>query len=337
MQNAFIGCKPGHILLKKVIGEILNNVNNNYYGDTSLDITGPYLLGKVFQNNKNVNYKLGAFKTSDTYKHGYFEIDNKVIISHKDNPELNNNYKSTHYTDSWKNRDVYNFNFIKESFGNGTRLNNFNDICILLTTCVNIKTSYNNKYNTPRVRLDIYKDVIDQWLKYTDFDIKIVESSDYQFNEYKNNPRIEIYSFRSKSIYNCQSCEATPYEAESILLAFKNLNLEKYNKIIKVTGKYYLPGFAKLVNNIPSDADVFFQYTEHPEYEQQNSEFFGCRTEYLQQIMYYILENSLDNLNFESSLYKLKSLNKYKIYRFPKIKLKKPVLRSGDSSYIYEL
>ena len=250
----------------------------------------------------------------------------------------NNKYESTHYTELWKNKEIYNkinkSNNSKESFGN--QLNN-QSICILLTTCVNIKTSYYNTKNTPQVRLKIYCDVIDKWLNNTNFDIKIVESSNYKFERYKNNPRVEIYSFESKSKYNCKSCEATPYEAESILLAFKSLNLKRYERLIKVTGKYYLDNFEKLVKDIPQNANVYFQNKQHPGWKQQNSEFFGCKTNLLEQIMNLVLRNAEYNMNFESTLFTLNNNKEYNIYRFPPIKLKNPVLRSGDNSYIYEL
>ena len=225
--------------------------------------------------------------------------------------------------------------FILIGFNSQKFLNINNNCCILLTMCVNVKTSYNNKNNSPEIRLSMYKEVIDKWLNNTNLDIKIVESSDYKFEEYASNPRIKIYSFLSTSEYHCKKCEATPYEAESILLAFENLNLKKYDKIIKVTGKYYLENFEKLINKIPSDAEIFFQNTHRYYWSQQNSEIFGCKTKYLEEIMEIILDNTKYNMNFESSLYKIK--DDYEIYRFPKIKLEKPVLRSGDNSSISEL
>ena len=78
MQNAFIGSEPKNIILKKTIEKCIDNINNNYYGTTSLDVTGPYLFGKIFEENKHLlnNYKLGIFKSSFMYPSGYFEIDN---------------------------------------------------------------------------------------------------------------------------------------------------------------------------------------------------------------------------------------------------------------------
>jgi len=339
MQNAFIGTNKKSDILKNVINKCINNIKNNYYGQTSLDVTGPYVFGKQFQktNKKNIKYLLGTFEISKEYPNGFFQINNVTIISHKDDISTNNNYNTVHYTELWKNKSIYNDKYNKKSKSNFGNKNT----CILLTTCVTIKTNYFNKYNTPRERLNMYINVINKWLNNTNLDIYVVESSKYPFKEFLNNPRIKIYSFESKSKYNCVSCDATPYEAESILLAFKNLNLKKYDKILKITGKYYLENFENLINKIPDDADIFFQNTQNQGWKQQNSELFGCKTIFLEPIMKLILLNSKKNMNFESTIYLLNDIKinnkKLIIYRFPKIKLLEPIRRSGDNSIINEL
>jgi hypothetical protein len=347
MQNSFIGSNKNNKILEQAIIKIIENVKNNYYGDGPWSVTGPCLLGSIFNKDKDKYKILLGFTYNDLKDGPCFNINGLKVIINKCCISTNipgSSFKNgNNYVELWKQKNVYVNKNSKESFGktkfgkesNGKeKFGKAKDICILLTTCVNIKTSYYNKNNTPEVRFNIYKDVIDKWLKNTGFDIKIVESSNYKFKEYLDNPRVEIYSFSSKSKYNCRACEATPYEAESILLAFKNLNLKKYDKIIKVTGKYYLPRFEEIVKTISPECDIFLQYTNHPEWQMQNSEFFGCKTIYLEEIMNLILRNSESNMNFESTLYTLIDGKKYKICRFPKIQLEKPVLRSGDNSYI---
>ena len=77
---------------------------------------------------------------------------------------------------------------------------NFNQMgtCILLTTTVYINTTdYMNEYNSPESRLKLYLDTINEWLKNTNLTIYVVESSNYSFPEYKNNPRVKIFTFKS--------------------------------------------------------------------------------------------------------------------------------------------
>ena len=217
-----------------------------------------------------------------------------------------------------------------------TFIGNDNDTCVLLTTTVYINTAdYKNDYNSPKSRLKIYIDSINKWLKNTNLTLYIVESSKYSFPEFKNNPRVKVCSFSSSNTIQCKECSATPYEAESILKAFNYFNLKKYNKIIKVTGKYYIPGMEKMIRDIPPDADIFFQNTNENFLQKQNSEIFGCKTMYLTEIMNTIIDNSKRNMNFESTLYTIAS--NYKVYRFPLIRLETPIKRSGDNKIMYDL
>ena len=161
----------------------------------------------------------------------------------------------------------------KEPFS--TRL----DMCILLTTTVNINTDYLNQDNTPEIRLKNYIDSINEWLNNTNLTLYVVESSNYGFPEFKDNPRVKVFSFMSSNEIKCKYCSATPYEAESILKAFYYFNLNKYSYILKVTGKYYIPGMETLIKNIPSNAELLYQHTRYSGL--QNSEIFGCKSIYL--------------------------------------------------------
>jgi len=227
--------------------------------------------------------------------------------------------------------------FFKSKFGPSTL-----NCCILLTTTVFINTEdYKNDYNSPESRLKLYLESIDDWLNNTNLTIYIVESSNYSFPEYKNNPRVKIYTFETDNIIDCKECSATPYEAESILKAYNHFNLGRYDKIIKVTGKYFIPNMEDLIKNIPSDADLFLQNSIDHDLKRQNSEMFGCKTKHLTDIMNKIIKNSKRNLNFESTLYKIifdyKITNDYKFYRFPPIQLTRGVRRSGDNQIMYVL
>ena len=215
----------------------------------------------------------------------------------------------------------------KSTFGSNS------DTCVLLTTTVYINTDYLNKDNTPKARLNVYNNCIKEWLNNTNLTIYIVESSNYSFPEFKNNPRVKVFTFKSSNNIKCQYCSATPFEAESIKLAFNHFKLYNYTNIIKVTGKYYIPGIEELIKNIPSNSEIFYQYSS--DRGSQNSEIFGCKTMYLEKIMDKIIENSKVNKNFETTIYGLS--DEYIVYRFPPIKLNTPVKRSGDGKLMYYL
>ena len=224
------------------------------------------------------------------------------------------------------------FFFTKANFGKISSKN----CCILLTTTVYINTTdYLNDYNSHSSRLQLYIDTINDYIKYTNLTIYVVESSNYSFPEFKNNPRVKVFTFKTDNKIKCNDCSATPYEAESILKAFNYFDLKRYDKIIKVTGKYYIPNMETLIKNIPADADIFFQNTNENMLGKQNSEIFGCKTKFLPEIMNKIIENSRRNMNFESTLYNI-SMN-YKVYTFPPIILTRPVKRSGDNKVMNQL
>ena len=52
IYNALMVCKPGNPILLKAINQIIENVNNNYYGHHCLCPTGPLLLSTYFTENE---------------------------------------------------------------------------------------------------------------------------------------------------------------------------------------------------------------------------------------------------------------------------------------------
>jgi mannosyltransferase OCH1-like enzyme len=46
--NSFMACTKGHPILKMAIDQCIKNIETRYYGINPLDITGPQLLGRVF-------------------------------------------------------------------------------------------------------------------------------------------------------------------------------------------------------------------------------------------------------------------------------------------------
>lgn len=225
--------------------------------------------------------------------------------------------------------------YTTEKFENSTNMNTMNNsVCILLTTAVTPKAYYktdkmNHHINNSNTRLELYKSVINEWLSKTNLLIHVVDSTGYKFEEYSNNPRVKICSFTNKTD---MGGGPTPYEAISILTAFNYFKLINYDKIIKITGKYFIPDMEKIISKIPYDTDIIFQHTQGNYW--QNSEIFGCKTKYLVSIMNMILEEFKKGKDFERSLYLLNN-KRYKIYRLPVIKIK-PTQRS-DGFFLEKL
>jgi mannosyltransferase OCH1-like enzyme len=73
VYNCFMASTPKHPFLKKAIEESVKNIQNNYYGKTNLDITGPHLLGKA------MNMVLGR-KHEDHFKLGMSDINGRKFL-----------------------------------------------------------------------------------------------------------------------------------------------------------------------------------------------------------------------------------------------------------------
>jgi hypothetical protein len=216
-----------------------------------------------------------------------------------------------------------NKNIIYEKYTNNYDDNNKkNKWIILLTTAV----------NNDEERKKIYIDSINKWLKNTSFDIFVVESSDYNFDEIKND-RLHVYTFK----FNEKLSSSSQYEARSILNILNNIqNNEKYNNIynesthiLKVTGRYYLDNIEEVLNNLENDKDLYLQIHRANDDKWQNSEYLGIRKELLQELANTIKDDGL----FETKLYDF-SLDKKYIQIGP---FKNNVRRGGDNKLLSDL
>ncbi len=101
--QGFLACRPGLPVMLMCIEKAVDNIENNYYGYNSLDITGPMMMGKVFRQyygecvNKPGVYRKQGELIKLLYHAGDYhrdEFDNDVI-------NLNNN-KRNQMNAAWK-------------------------------------------------------------------------------------------------------------------------------------------------------------------------------------------------------------------------------------------
>jgi mannosyltransferase OCH1-like enzyme len=109
IYNALMACKKGNILLFKCIRQIVENVKNNFYGESPLSPTGPKMMGSVIVNNNlaanidMVHYDGG----------GYVIYKNRFVISteypeYDNERKLQNNKNNTkRYDKLWENKTIY--------------------------------------------------------------------------------------------------------------------------------------------------------------------------------------------------------------------------------------
>ena len=111
IYNALMVCKAGNPFLWKAICRIVMNVQNKFYGVSSLSPTGPKLLGDIIlRNNLKLNIDLIHNENG-----GYITYKNYFVIS-TEYPEYNSERESTYnsinsnlkrYDQMWKERRIY--------------------------------------------------------------------------------------------------------------------------------------------------------------------------------------------------------------------------------------
>ena len=188
---------------------------------------------------------------------------------------------------------------------------------ILLTTAINVKDISKRKS-----RKDLYNRQISKWLKYTNLDIFIVESTGADFDLFLYHPRITIIR---ANISNKGSSSQT--EARSIKEAIQYIGLE-YNYILKVTGRYFLKGIEYHLKKV-TDVDIVLQ--KHCKTNWQNSEYFGGKREVISNFIETVLDKGL----MEERLYDFIVKNKLTFKRigpFPN-----NIRRGGDNLLIKNL
>jgi mannosyltransferase OCH1-like enzyme len=121
IYNAIMIAPPKNILFKYAIQEIVNNVKNNFYGNSPLDPTGPRLLGNLIKKHNYTKYitlylssylslylVIKNIKTDEIYFQSYILYRyEQSLIQTKKYYAVSWNEKNIYYTD----KELKNFNY----------------------------------------------------------------------------------------------------------------------------------------------------------------------------------------------------------------------------------
>lgn len=123
LHNAIIGSTPEHPMIKKAIEVIVENIENELYGENPLEPTGPGALGKAFNIHfkRNHNEKINVGMLDDDTKIIIF-IGNESILDTKGRIIIKTkfeNYYNIVYTNEnqrygylWNNKNIYKIKFL---------------------------------------------------------------------------------------------------------------------------------------------------------------------------------------------------------------------------------
>lgn len=119
--NAFIVCNKENPKLLVAINEIVKNVDEKYYGTSSLEPTGPMLLKKVFTQEEIQGFDFEYTKNpvSNNLIISRESNNSEVAILEKDNhlwEEQKKNSSEKYYGDLWEEHNIYRY----ENFQNYT-------------------------------------------------------------------------------------------------------------------------------------------------------------------------------------------------------------------------
>jgi mannosyltransferase OCH1-like enzyme len=108
IQISFIASKPRLNIYKCAIKSVIDNINNNYYGLTSIDPTGPRLFKLCYNKEKdNINHQMIIEERGG--KITFIDEPKLTVIINK-LPDvdkiLKRNYKMR-YPSQWKNKNIY--------------------------------------------------------------------------------------------------------------------------------------------------------------------------------------------------------------------------------------
>lgn len=108
IYNALIVCKPRNQILFKAINKVVSNVKNRFYGNSSLEPTGPLMLARFFTQNEKNNFDMYHDIYISLEKRFIFFNEYLVLKSYKFYlDEHNKNKKVDYYTSLWESRNIY--------------------------------------------------------------------------------------------------------------------------------------------------------------------------------------------------------------------------------------
>lgn len=116
VYNGCMICKKGNKNLLQAINQIVENIENNYYGENALAPTGPVLLGKIVTYDEFKNIQLRF--VSDLVNYGKLNeshyiinktTNQKLFVMYPEYRKDQNDYKESHphYGKLWYSKQIY--------------------------------------------------------------------------------------------------------------------------------------------------------------------------------------------------------------------------------------
>jgi mannosyltransferase OCH1-like enzyme len=131
IYNAIIICKPNNEIMKKCINEVVKNVNNNFYGNTLTEPTGPLMIKKYIsdiQANRLLLNVTNGLPNPKNKENTNIKFKQFIILHFHDNYRNEQPKFNKYWADCWTDRTFYNVH--------------------KLTSNINYSNLFNTEYNT---------------------------------------------------------------------------------------------------------------------------------------------------------------------------------------------
>jgi len=136
IYNAIIICKPNNEIMKKCIYNVVKNVNNNFYGNSLTEPTGPLMIKNYFSDIQVKRFLLNVIDglpNPKNKKNTNIKFRQYVILHFHDNYRNEQPKFNKYWADCWTDRTFYNIHKLNPNI-------NYNNL---------FKTEYNT--NIPKV------------------------------------------------------------------------------------------------------------------------------------------------------------------------------------------
>ena len=189
IYNAIIICKPNNEIMKKCINEVVKNVNNNFYGNTLTEATGPLMIKKYISDihvNRLLLNVTNGLPNPRNKENTNIKFKQFIILHFHDNYRNEQPKFNKYWADCWTDRTFYNLN--------------------KLTSKINYSNLFNTEYNTniPKIiyvchkKLDEIKIYSQKWKELNpEYEIKLYDDNlcqQFLLEEYSQ-LHLDIFNF----------------------------------------------------------------------------------------------------------------------------------------------
>jgi len=107
IYNAFMISYPYNNIFKLCINKIVDNVKNNFYGNNTLAITGPCLMGNILNNYYSNNYDSVISLYLKTDGVIYSNLNEQITDIYDGYRDDQKKVGTTHYSNLWLEKKIY--------------------------------------------------------------------------------------------------------------------------------------------------------------------------------------------------------------------------------------